>query len=250
MVCITSRRDQHVPAAVRAAADVRAVRSLSVSDVDRRLGHGRERAHRLITVVQTRLRIEAERWTVGGRMPGVGAEDCEALRERMRQRTPAERARRGNHATVDSTVTLVPEASVPFDGQAQLETDRIRAAVEADAVVHAAGNATVLRHRLTRHLQRARGDRARARDHRIRQTGELRQQTFATPDQRRRPRRGQLRRVLRLAMGECDHWRRRADQRGESTQGSWWMLGFGSHLFLPVGSVMERDRQNASPSRW
>src|SRR6185436_16368961 len=110
-----------MPAAVRTATDVRAIRSFAVGNVDQRFGQGCECPHRLVAVIQARLRIEAERGPVGGRVARVRAQYRETLRERMCQRSTAECARGGNHAAVDATVALVPEASVPIVRQAQLE---------------------------------------------------------------------------------------------------------------------------------
>ena len=96
--------------------------------------------------------------------------------------------------------------------------------IDTGAVVHLSGHAAVRQHRLTGHHQRTGSDRARTRDHGVRQAIELSLQGLAGSDQRRRTRRREMRGVVRIAMGKCDGRRRRANQRGQADNGG------GSHL--------------------
>ena len=106
-------------------------RRLAVGGADDALGHRRELAHRLVAIVEARLRIDAERRVLRGGVTGVRADDGESLQQRARQRTAtAGVPGGGDHAAVDAAIRLVEEAPVPLERQAHLEGDRVGLAVD------------------------------------------------------------------------------------------------------------------------
>ena len=154
------RRDQRVPAAVRAAADVGAVGRLAVGGANHLLGHRRELRDRAVAVVEARLRVDAEAAVLRAAVAGVRADHGEALRERVLQGRPrADRAGGGDDVAVDAAIGLVEEAPVPRLGQTHLEADRVALAVDrTGALVHAAGHAAMRGDRLAGDAELARAD--------------------------------------------------------------------------------------------
>ncbi|MCW0438608.1 hypothetical protein NB723_003572 [Xanthomonas sacchari] len=148
--------DHAVATAVGAAAEVAVVRRLAVGDLHHALGHRGQRLHRLVAVVQPRLRIAAEQRVLRIAVPGIGADDRKAHAQRIvALAAAADIAERGDHVAVQAAVGLVEEAPVPCERQTHLEADRIGLAVAADAFVHQPGDLAVRADRLAGHLQGA-----------------------------------------------------------------------------------------------
>ena len=160
VVGVARHRDHGVSAAIGAATEVRAIRSLSVGGGDERLGHRRELGDSLVAIVEAGLRVDTEERR-RRLVTRVGADHGEAHVQRVVQgAASANRARGGRDTAIHAAVRLVEEASVPGHGQAHLEADGVSLTVDgAGSRIHRTTQLAVRAHGLARDREDASGDR-------------------------------------------------------------------------------------------